>query len=296
MLKLLLRAAVLLLGLLPALAIAEGNKGAAEGNKGAKDANPVVATIDGQKIRLDDVKTAHGLLPGQYRSVPLDRIYAVLLDRVIDAKLLSAAGRKKNLQNDPDVKRRLGEIEDRLIQNAYLAKQVDPKITEAALKKRYQAFVETLKDNDEVRARHILVRTKKEAEAIIKALAGGADFAKLAAEKSTGPSGSKGGDLGYFGRGDMVKEFVAAVFKLKKGETTKSPVKTQFGWHVIRVEDRRTKKPPTFASMKDKLRDEMSQELVGKLVASLRKVAKIKTFKMDGSPQKAPTAGPGKSK
>ncbi len=289
MLKLLLRAAILVLGLLPALAMAEGNKG-------AKDADPVVATVDGQKIRLNDVKTAHALLPGQYRSVPLDRIYAVLLDRVIEAKLLSLAGRKKNLQNAPDVKRRLREMEDRLIQNAYLAKQVDPKITEAALKKRYQAFVKTLKDNDEVRARHILVRTKKEAEAIIKALAGGADFAKLAAEKSTGPSGKRGGDLGYFGRGDMVKEFVAAAFELKKGETTKTPVKTQFGWHVIRVEDRRKKKPPTFASMKNKLRDRMSQELVGKLVASLRKAAKIKTFKMDGSPQKTPTAGKGKSK
>lgn len=282
-------AAALLLGLLPALAMAEGNKA-------AKDANPVVATIDGRKIHLDVVKTAHSLLPNQYRAMPLDRIYPVLLDRVIDAKLLSSAGRKENLQNDPDVKRRLREMEDRLVQNAYLAKLVDPKITEAALKKRYQAFLKTPRGDEEVRARHILLRTRKEAEVVIKALAGGADFAKLAAEKSTGPSGRKGGDLGYFARGDMVKEFTEAVFKLKKGETTMSPVKTEFGWHVIRVEDRRKKKPPTFASMKDKLRDEMSQELVGKLVASLRKAAKIKTFNMDGSPQKAPTAGKGKSK
>ena len=129
-----------------------------------------------------------------------------------------------------------------------------------------------------------LVKTEDEAKAIIKNLRGGADFEATAKEKSTGPSGPNGGDLGFFGKGQMVPEFEKAAFALKKGKITDTPVKTQFGWHIIKVDDRRKSEPPSFDSIKQKLRTEISQEAGSKYVSGLRKEAKIERFDLDGKP------------
>ena len=137
---------------------------------------------------------------------------------------------------------------------------------------------------EEVHARHILVATEDEAKALIAEIKKGAAFDKLAKEKSTDKaSGAEGGDLGWFKKTDMVKEFADAAFDLKKGELTETPVKTQFGYHVIKVEDRRKAPPPAFEEMADQLREEMAREAVTAQLDQLRSGAKIEKFNIDGS-------------
>ncbi len=133
-------------------------------------------------------------------------------------------------------------------------------------------------------ARHILVASEDEAKAIIADLKKGAAFDKIAKEKSTDKaSGAEGGDLGWFKKSDMVKEFADAAFALNKGELTEAPVKTQFGYHIIMIEDRRKAPPPAFEEMQDQLREELARETVTALLDHLRAAAKIEKFNMDGS-------------
>ena len=250
----------------------------------AKPADVVVATVNGQKIMLSEVQTAQNNLSPQYRQLPLQLIFPALLDQVIDSKLVSAEGRKANLQNDADVKRRMALVEDQLVQQAYLLKEIDKKITPDAIKARYAKLLKELPPEEEVKARHILVKTEDDAKAIIAELAKGGDFDKLAKEKSTDTaSGPQGGDLGFFKKGDMVGEFAEAAFAMKKGETSTTPVKTQFGFHVIRVDDRRPAAPPKMEEVEEQLRTEMSREIVTAMIEGLRTKAKIERFNIDGS-------------
>ena len=170
---------------------------------------------------------------------------------------------------------------------------IDDKITEDALKERYDAMAKEISESEEIQARHILVETETKAKEIIAEIKGGADFAELAKERSTGPSKDKGGDLGYFTREQMVPPFTEAAFALKKGQVTEVPVQTQFGWHVIKIEDRRAVSPPIFNEAKQALRAEMSQELGAALIGELSAKSVIKRFKPDGSPLDAPAATPG---
>ncbi|MCW5770881.1 MAG: peptidylprolyl isomerase, partial [Rhodospirillaceae bacterium] len=147
--------------------------------------------------------------------------------------------------------------------------------------------VKAYKGDEEIRASHILVKTEQEAKDIIVQLEKGADFAKLAKEKSIDPSKERNsGDLGFFTKDQMVKEFADAAFAMKKGETTKAPVKTQFGWHVIRVTDRRTKDAPKFDEVKDQLRQKLAESIAQEEITKLRSAAKIQRFDAEGKPQK----------
>jgi peptidyl-prolyl cis-trans isomerase C len=133
--------------------------------------------------------------------------------------------------------------------------------------------------------RHILVKTKAEADTLHSQLESGADFAKLAKEKSVDPSKERNsGDLGFFSKEQMVKEFAEAAFAMKKGETVKTPVKTQFGWHVIRVTDRRAGAPPKFDEVKDQLRQKLAEGIAQEEITKLRGIAKIARFDAEGKP------------
>jgi len=252
---------------------------------GAKQPDDVVvAVVNGQKVMRSEVEMMAASLPPQYRQMPLQLIFPALLDQVINTKILASEGRKQNLQNDPEVKRRMAMIEDRLIQDAYEQKEIGKKITPAALRARYDQQVASLPPEEEVNARHILVKTEDEAKAIITDLKKGGDFAKIAKDKSTDTgSGSQGGELGWFKKGDMVGEFADAAFALKKGEVSTAPVKTQFGFHVIKLEDRRPAKPPTFEDMEEDLRVQMEREIGAAMIDEMRGKAKIERFNLDGS-------------
>ncbi len=264
---------------LPALAQTQAP---AAGDKKAEDV--VVAVVNGQKVMRSEVEMMAASLPPQYRQMPMQLIFPALLDQVINTKLLAGEGRKAGLQNDAEVKRRMTMIEDRLIQDAYEQKEIAKLITPAALKARYDKQVAGMPPEEEINARHILVKTEDEAKAIIADLKKNGDFAKVAKEKSTDTgSGANGGELGWFKKGDMVGEFAEAAFKLKKGEVSAAPVKTQFGFHVIKLEDRRPAKPPTFEDMEDELRTQMEREIGSQMIDQIRAKAQIERFNIDGS-------------
>jgi peptidyl-prolyl cis-trans isomerase C len=246
--------------------------------------NIVVARVDGTELRLSDVEAAQQTLPPQAQKLPLEQIYPILLDRMVDGVLITEAGRKDHLEQDPELQRRLKRYEDRLIQEVYLSRTIRNAETEDRLKARYETFVKDKAGHDEVHARHILVKTEAEAKSVISELDKGTDFAGLAKKYSTDPGAASGGDLGYFGHGDMVKEFTDAAFALPVGQYTKIPVKTEFGWHVIEVVDHRVAKPPSFDEARQEVGQLVAQDVVDAKLKELRAAAKVETFGLDGKP------------
>ncbi len=253
---------------------------------GAFADDPVVATVNGAKIMKSDIDAARESLPEQYRAVPFEQIYPLMLDSMIDSKLVATDARGKKLHNDPEFKKRLERVEEQLLERYAVRKMIEKSLTDAELRKRYDAMAKGA-SGEELHARHILLKTEEDAVAVIKELDGGANFADLAKKKSTGPSGPSGGDLGFFGKGQMVPEFETAAYALATGKHSAKPVKTQFGFHVIKVEERRQATPPSFEETVEQLRAEAAQELGAAYVENLRAAAKIERFNLDGSKQKA---------
>jgi peptidyl-prolyl cis-trans isomerase C len=254
--------------------------------------DPVVATVNGQPIRLSELEVAQQALPQQYRNMPLQAVFPALLDRIVDSKLWSG-GQEEQGHRGPAFKKRMAFVEDQVLQDFWIQREVARKVTPEKLQQRYEERLKSMPAEEEVHARHILVSTEDEAKAIIADLKKGAAFDKLAKEKSTDKaSGAEGGDLGWFKKSDMVKEFADAAFALNKGDLTETPVKTQFGYHVIKVEDRRKAPPPAFEELAEQLREEMSREVVTAQLDQLRSGAKIEKFNMDGSKVEAKPAAP----
>jgi peptidyl-prolyl cis-trans isomerase C len=255
------------------------------------DANdPVVATVDGAPIYKSDVVAVQRTLPPQYQQLPIEVLFPAVVERLIDTKLVVNAGRKDNLQNDAEVKRRIASLEDRVIQEVYLSRKVEAAVNDQTVRERYEQVAKSTPAKEEVKASHILLQTEQQAKDVIAELKKGGNFAEIAKAKSIDPSGKQnGGDLGFFSRDEMVPEFSEAAFKLKDGETTQTPVKTQFGWHVIRVEEHRTQ-APSFDEMREQIANDMSQEVVSGMVAKMREGAKVERFGLDG--QALPTPAP----
>jgi peptidyl-prolyl cis-trans isomerase C len=255
--------------------------------------DPVVATVNGHPIHLSELEVAQQALPPQYRNMPLQSVFPALLDRIIDSKLVVADGKKNKVETDPAFKRRMAFVEDQVIQDFWLQKEIAKRISTEKLQQRYQEKLKSMPAEEEVHARHILVATEAEAKDLQAELKKGTAFDKLAREKSTDKaSGAEGGDLGWFKRTDMVKEFSDAAFALKKGELSEAPVKTQFGYHLIKMEDRRQAPPPSFEELSDQLRDELARETVSGFLDQLRSTAKIEKFNIDGSKVEAKPAAP----
>jgi len=259
----------------------------------AQDANPVVARIDGQPVYRSEVLELALSLPAQYQA-QIQQIFPLLVQRLIDFKLATRAGQAAGLADDSEVKARVAAAEERAIRDVYLERHIAKEVTEEALRKHYEEYLKDNPPKEEQRARHILLKTEDEAKDVIAKLDGGADFADLAKELSTGPSGAQGGDLGYFTADQMVPEFSAAVSKLKVGEYTHTPTKTQFGWHVIKLEDRRQKPQPTFEEMAPQMRQDMAREVATKLFQDLRDKSEIEVTAAGGAlnPAAAPETSP----
>jgi len=251
--------------------------------------NPVVARVNGAEIRRDDVLKAIEGLPAQYRQLPKEVLFDRMRDQLVTSKLIDQAAEKAKLADDPEVKKQMDEVRERIIQQVYLTRAVEAELTDAVLKKKYDETVKAQPAKEEVRARHILVRDEAEAKKIIAELEKGGNFAELAKKYSIDGSSGQGGDLGYFTREVMVPEFSTAAFALKnKGDYTHTPVKSQFGYHIIQLEDKRTAPPPAFDEVKDQLKQDMAQELIVAKMAELRKGAKVEEFNQDGTPVTAP--------
>ncbi|MBM08686.1 MAG: peptidylprolyl isomerase [Magnetovibrio sp.] len=250
----------------------------------ASGSDPVVAIVDGQKIVRSDIEAAQKLLPREYQALPIEKMFPMLVDTVIDTKLAAADARNRKLDEAPSFITRLNRIRDQLLQRIALQQEINREIDENYLYGRYKKMIKGLERKEEIHARHILLKSEKEALEAIKKLDKGADFAELAIKESTGPSGPKGGDLGFFGKGQMVPEFEKAAFGIKNGKYSLRPVKTNFGYHVIKVEARRKMKIPSYDSIVDKLRDDILQERAKAYVDRLRKSAVVERFTLDGEP------------
>ena len=217
-------------------------------------ADPVVAKVGGVEILKSEIDLAVTGLDPQLANLPDAQKRVAALSSVIDIKLLAADASKEGLQDDAAFKQRIAYLTDRELHNAYFKKHVVDAVTPDEVKARYEAEIAKIEPQDEVRARHILVKTEDEAKAVIADLDGGKDFVELAKEKSTDPNKSEGGDLGFFGKGRMVPEFEAVAFTLEPGTYTKEPVKTQFGFHVIKVEEKRKQQPPALEQVEGQVR------------------------------------------
>ena len=253
------------------------------------DPKEVVATVNGKPITRQDVIDSASDLPPQYMA-QIDRIFPQLLNRLIGLQLLVAKGRSDGLADDPEVKHYVQQAEDQAISQAYLQRVVEKAVTEDAIKAVYDADLQAHPPQIEIRASHILVKTEDEAKEIIKELQGGADFAKVAEEKSIDTeSAKKGGDLDWFTKDTMVKEFSDAAFAMQRGDVSKVPVKTQFGWHVIKITDSRMQTPVPLDQRRDDIRKALGQEAVHKEVQGLMGAAQVTYAKDDYKLPLAPT-------
>ena len=234
-----------------------------------------VADVNGEAIYLEEVMRLAEKLPTEYRQRPLESYFGGLVDDVIDSRLAAVAGAESGLSENPDVSRLMEVAAMRVLAEAWIAQQVNAAVTKDALAATYKLFIADNGSREEVKARHILVPEEATARAIIEKLTGGADFAEIAKTDSTGPSGPNGGDLGYFARGAMVPTFEAAAFELEPGSFTPEPVQTQFGWHIIKVEDKRVATPPSFEEMVPQLRQNLLNQTLGQILEKLRASAQI---------------------
>ena len=252
------------------------------------DPDPVLAKVNGQPIHLSEVKAAAETLPPQARGMPPQQLYPMLLEQLVDAQALVVEAKKTGLDKDPDVQRTMRMTEDRALASALLNKVVRPQVSDDALKARYDQEYAGKTGDVEVHARHILVPDEATAKKIIADLKKGGDFAALSKEYSKDPGAAQqGGDLGFFKKTDMVPEFANVAFALKDKEVSPTPVKTQFGWHVIETLEHRTSQPPSFEQAKDELRQQVAQAAVQKEVAQARGDVTVEKFNPDGSAAKA---------
>lgn len=276
---------------------AEAAKAASGFGVEVKPGNPVVAKVDGQDVTRVDVFRYIKMMPANVQQLPPTALYPLALDQVINTRIVQNKAEEAKLENDPEVEQQMSMARQQIIRSVYVQRALEKQISESDMKAKYDEQIGKMPAVEEVKAAHILVDSEDKAKDIIAKLQEGGDFAKLASENSGDPGNKdKGGDLGWFAKGDMVPEFSEAAFNLGKGDISKEPVKTQFGWHVIKLEDKRDRPKPTYESVKNEIRTELSRAKLEAMLDDWRKVARIEKFDINGDPVKeqpdvAPAAG-----
>jgi peptidyl-prolyl cis-trans isomerase C len=259
----------------------------------AQEANPVLAKVNGSEIRQSDVALAEEELgPSLAQMDPATKKDNVL-SFLIDMKIVAKAAEDKKVENSEEFKKRLAFTRNRLLMDSLLANEGKAATTDDAMKKVYEEASRQIVGEQEVHARHILVETEDEAKALEDELKKGADFAELAKKKSKDPGASDGGDLGFFTREQMVPEFSTVAFTLEPGKIS-DPVKSQFGWHVIKVEEKRNRKAPEFDQVKSQIETYVTRKAQADYVAKLREAAKVE--RMDQPAAAAKTEPPATTK
>jgi peptidyl-prolyl cis-trans isomerase C len=272
------------------LALALGGAGALAQTTPAPAPAPdtPVAKIDGTVITERDLTLAAEDLGQGLAQMPEGQRRDYIVNYLADLKFGAKAAADAKVADQPEFKKRLEMMRDKLLVETYLDAEAKKAVTDEAMKKLYADSMKDMKPEEEVHARHILVETEDQAKDVAKRVKGGEDFAKVAAEVSKDPgSGKEGGDLGYFTRDRMVPEFADAAFKMDKGQIS-DPVKSQFGWHVIKVEDKRTKPLPSFDDVKDQVQQYLIRKTQSDLILALRSKGKVE--RLDKPAAAAPAA------
>ena len=255
----------------------------------AEDANPVLVKVNGAEIRQSDVKLAEEELgPSLAQMDPATKKENVLAF-LIDMKIVAKAAEDKKIEDRPEFKARLAFTRNRLLMDNLLATEGKAATTDEAMKKVYDEAAKQIAGEQEVHARHILVETEDEAKAIEAELKKGTDFAELAKTKSKDPGAADGGDLGFFTKDQMVPEFSAVAFALEPGKIS-DPVKSQFGWHVIKVEEKRNRKAPDFEQVKPQIETYVTRKAQAEYVTKLRESAKIERMDQASNESAKPEA------
>ena len=247
------------------------------------DADPVVANVDGHPIRLTELGQASDTLPDNLRSMPFETLYPALLERMIDHQALVSMARRQGVDEAPDVKREIAAAVERVLEAAYLRREALSKVTDEAIWIRYNQEFGNRPATEEVRARHILASTESEANAVLAQLKAGADFAALAAKLSKDPDGKRGGDLGFFRREQVWPGFADVAFFLQPGQIGPLAIHNEFGWHVIKVEERRLVAPPSLADARETIRQELTAQAIRLAVKQARAQLPIHQFNLDGT-------------
>ncbi len=247
------------------------------------ESDPVVAIVNGKEIVRSEILRAKTLLPKEYKTEPLEVMFPGLLNSVIDSYLAADYARSRNMHESEEFVTDMARIERQVLHRVALRKIIREGVTDEDTKAHFLKLKRKMADKEEIRVRHILVETEEKAKEIISSLDEGEDFESVAKRESIGPSKDSGGDLGYFGRGQMVPSFEEAAFKLEQGVYTSIPIKTKFGWHIILSVGKRKGIQVKFDEVKEKVRNQLTQQVVGNLLRDLRKSAEIEKFNLDGS-------------
>jgi peptidyl-prolyl cis-trans isomerase C len=241
----------------------------------SQDADPVIAKVDGAEIRQSDLTLAEEDIGQNAPPMSPEAKRDYLVAYVSDIMLVAKAAESKKVADEKDFKSRLAFTRNKLLMESLLQSEGKAAVNDASMRQVYDDAVKQMGGEEEVRARHILVQTEDEAKAILADLKKGGDFEALAKEKSKDPgAAAQGGDLGYFTKEQMVPEFAEVAFKLEKGALS-DPVKSQFGWHVIKVEDKRSKPAPAFEAVKEQVATYVTRKAQAEFVTKLREGAKI---------------------
>lgn len=243
----------------------------------------VVATVNGRTITEADVALAEGELDAQFDQLPPAQRRAAAVSAIIEIRLAAAAAEENGVADGEDFQRQMQFLRDRALHSEYVRDEIASTVTEEAVRARYDEEIASAPVSNEVRASHILIRpeggdeeaAKAKAEEIIAQLNEGADFAELAKQYSADGSAQNGGDLGFFGPGRMVPAFEEAAFALNVGAHSEEPVKSEFGYHVIKVTDKRPQQPPAFEQVQTQIRQMMLREKYFAQIADLREAASV---------------------
>src|SRR5215813_9443268 len=240
----------------------------------AEDSDPVLARANGIDIRQSDLALAEEDIGSAMPQMGPEQKRDYLITYLADVIILAQAADQHQLANRGDVKQRIEFERHKALMEVLLQDAGKAAMTDDALHKVYNEAIKQTPNEEEVHARHILVATEGEAKDIEAQLKSGADFATLAKQKSKDPGAAEGGDLGYFTKEQMVPEFADVAFKMYPGQLS-NPVKTQFGWHVIKLEDKRTRQPPEFEKVKDQIEAYLARKAQSDFIAKLRQSAKV---------------------
>ncbi len=246
-------------------------------NACAEGKNGIAAVVNGEKITVEEVREAYKANPQIKDRVSFEEFYNKALDGFISGKIVYQQAQKAKIEETPEYKSQLKLAKEELARKIYMEKQVDEKVTDSEIKKLYDEYKETFKSEKEMKAKHILVDDEKTAKDIIAKLKKGEKFDTLAKKYSKDKP-----ELGYFTKRVMVPEFSNAAFAMKKGEYSKTPVKTQFGYHIIMVEDIRDSKPAELKTIKPQLRAMLAQNALAESFQETAQNSKIEKYTLDG--------------
>lgn len=246
-------------------------------NANAANSRGIAAKVNGEVIYVNDLKQSYADHPQIKDRVPFEEFYAKTLDVFVNSKLVYQAAQAARIEETPEYQRQLVTAKEDLARKLFLEKSVEDKVSEEAVKKLYDDYTSKFESQKEIKAKHILVESEDKANEVINKLNRGEDFVKLAQEYSKDQV-----DLGYFTRDMMVPEFSEVAFNMNKGEYSKKPVKTEFGYHVILVEDIRASKPLDLQEIEPQLKNMVTQQVIAEIFEGLRGKAKIERYTLEG--------------